>query len=76
METRRTEKGGFLVRENLGIGQDEVWTGLEWAGVPPNATDDQCLAVGGIRVTVRDSERIATQDAGQQITMVPNVEGN
>lgn len=69
-------KPGFLVRMNVDTGYCEVWTGSGWAGVPPEALDDQCLTVGGIRITVAESERISSTDAGKRITMIPNHEYN
>ena len=62
---------GFLVRVNYATGQQEVWTGRGWAGVPPEPTDGQCEAVGGIWLSVKESERVSSQDAGENITMIP-----
>jgi hypothetical protein len=71
-----TNDGGFLVRMGMFSRRWKVWTGSSWADCPEEPTDDQCLAVGGVRVTVAEAERVSTLDAGERITMIPNHEGN
>jgi hypothetical protein len=66
-----TENGFFLIRERESDGREEVWTGCGWAAVPRNSTDDQRLAVGGIRIGAKEAERISSMDSGKNITMIP-----